>query len=221
MLRPYIRIRRGGPSETDQVTSLKAAGVDMGEHAPMYADGLTILGKRRPKLDQADPLPQRTWAIRHLRRGDVLVIHDEATLGLSLADVMAQAAAVGLRGASVLVASTGQTYRWHPDAAAIGAFASRGGEQLRREATASGRAKAAERGFVGGRKPKLADPAIRARALELWGDSSIPSEQAVADQLLAEFGLKISPRTIRNALEIGREDARSGRAPKKKGKRAK
>jgi len=194
--------------------------VDVGDNDPIYADGLTEVGKRRTKADPSDPLPQRTWAIRHLRKGDKLVIYDEATLGTSDDDILAQAAAIGLRGAAILVSSTRQEYRWHPEAAAMAAFAARGDKTLKREHTANARRRK-DLGFKVGRTAKITDPAIKARALALWGDTQVPNQQAVADALLAEFGLKVSPRTIRNALDgLGREDAVNGRAvkPKKKGR---
>src|SRR5689334_20864885 len=68
MLRGYLRIRRHGPSETDQVNALKAAGVDTGQHGPVYADGLTTTGKHPRQRMEGEPLPERALAIRHLRK---------------------------------------------------------------------------------------------------------------------------------------------------------
>lgn len=204
MRRGYIRIRKHGPDEATQRQSLIAAGVDVSDRLGcVYVDGKT-------EPDPADPLPQRTWAIRHLRSDDELVVHDPGTLGRSADDIIGVIAAIGRRGASVVVASTDQTYHWHPDAADIAAFAKTGSDMVRHENTSRARKRAAELGLRGGRPDKLADAVVYKRALELWSDPEVKSAKEVIAVLLKEFKVKVSVRTLYNRLP-SRSDAIDGR----------
>lgn len=206
MDRGYLRIRRNGPSEDVQRASLKTAGVVVDGDAAIYVDGLTFAFKRQ-RIDPNDPLPQRTWAIKHLRAGDRLFVHDAATLGTTTNDILGALAAIGLRKATLFVVELGKEFRWHPEAASIAAVAKQGGDQNRREQTL--RARRAARG------EKLT-PEAKARAKQLWGDPSVASATKVRDVIYEEFGIKVSVRTLYNAMDAGRDDAINGNPQKKK-----
>jgi hypothetical protein len=206
MDRGYIRVRKGGPDESVQRQALAAAGVNVDEMlGAVYVDGLSYALKRR-KLDPNDPHPQRTWAIRHLCPGDVLVIYDVATLGTSSEDIFGALVAIDRQDATLKVVETGMTYRWHPAAADIAALARMGSEQARREKTSEARKRLA-------RMPRKITPEAAARALELWSDPTIRSAKEVVAVLRGE-GIKVCVRTLYENLKIGRADAIESREPK-------
>jgi len=194
MRRGYIRIRKGGPDEPVQRQSLAAAGVNVDEVlGAVYVDGMSVSPKRR-KLDPNDPLPQRTWAIRSLRPGDELVVHDAATLGTSTADILGAIVAIDRREATLHIVESGITYRWHPQAADIAALAKSGGEKVGREKTAMARKRLRE---VGGQRKVT--PEVRTRALEIWSDPNVRSAREVS-AILGREGVNVSVRSLYNNL---------------------
>lgn len=214
--RGYIRNRAGGPSEDVQRAALLADGVP---EAAIYVDGLTY-SRKRQKRDTDAPLPQLELATAQLRPGDEIVAYDAGTLGRSVADITGLCAAVALRKSTLKLVSTGRTYRWHPDAAAIAALAKAGADQAASERTAAGRRKAAANGFPFGRPPVVYTPGEMARLRELWGDPTIVGKD-VPRLFKAEFKKSISLRYIYEKLEMGRNEAKEHRVPRKKRKSAK
>lgn len=190
MRRGYIRIRKGGPDEATQRRSL----ITIDNIGRLYVDGPTETRKHR-QMDPKDPLPERSWVLRHLNPGDEVVVHDAATLGTSVKDILATLEAIDQRYATLYVVTTNTTYRWHPQAAEIIALATSGGEVARREQTTDARKRLRQTGAN-----RKFTSEMKIRALKLWSDNQIRSGKEVAALLHREFGVKVSLRTLYNNL---------------------
>jgi hypothetical protein len=184
MRRGYTRERRGlAPDE--QRKSLKASGIDLGvDHPAIYEDVFDRRGK-------PGPLSQRALAIKSLREGDELVVHDAATLGKDLEDISKAMVEIGRRGATLIVwTPTQREYEWHPDAAEIVALANEAAAVLLSEKHRRAGAKKAHLGA----QPKLVGDVLNV-ARQAWADPALTANQA-ADVVRQHYRIKVSTRTL-------------------------
>jgi hypothetical protein len=69
----------------------------------------------------------------------VVVVSSLDRLGLTTADILGAVDAISRKGGAILDVSTGETYRWHPDATSLVAAAARAERALMLERTAKAR----------------------------------------------------------------------------------
>lgn len=184
MRRGYIRERRGLTPD-EQRKSLAQAGIDLGfDHPAIYADVFGRGGK-------AVPLAARANAIKSLRSGDELVVHDAATLGKDMEDISKAMVEIGRHGATLIVwTPTVREYEWNPDAAEIVAMASEAAAVLLSEKHRRAGAKRVQLGA----QPKLVGDVLNV-ARQAWADPSLTANQA-AEVVRKHCRIKVSTRTL-------------------------
>jgi DNA invertase Pin-like site-specific DNA recombinase len=155
---------------------MRQAGIE--DDRVIYVE--TALIRRKGRV-LPEHLEMRREMIRAVRRGadDVVIVSSLDRLGLTTADILGVIDAISRKGGAILDVSTGETYRWHPDATGIVAAAARAERALMLERTAKARAAGKEMGFKGGRPKGLDDKKKLAEAKRLWPDPEL-SAKAVA-----------------------------------------
>lgn len=188
--RGYVRVWKGGPTESEQLAALKAAGVEVdGIGAPIYKD---ILKPSQMKLGAAG-LRQREMCVKDMRERpagegpDELVVCSMWVLALSAGDLFSLASQLCRTGAVIHDLTMNKRMHWTPEmadlaeaAAAIQRFqGSRKTEKARLTLAASGK--------KGGPKHKLTG-----RLLDLflqdWGDAKAGTNAEVA----ARHGISVT-----------------------------
>lgn len=104
----FIRLGKGLPSEAEQRAALAADGAAPDEVAEAWVEPAPKKG--------AAPV-QWGYMLGALREGDEVAISRPAILAASEREARERLAALTERGAVLRIASTGRSYRWHPDAA--------------------------------------------------------------------------------------------------------
>ena len=196
MRRGYIRLSKAGPSRKAQEAALACAGIeDFSDIGPVHIDVIP-----KPAARPEDRHPQRAEAIRSLCDGDELVIASPARLGATREDILSSIKAIGDRGASIHDASTGTSYRWHPDAAGIAEFAALAEREGAAERTKKMRERKAELGAHAGPPARLEKgTAPYNRAKTLWEDLTKSAKEVAAETsvstatLYRHFGPKGTP----------------------------
>lgn len=191
MRRGYIRQRKSGPTPDQQRASMAASGIDITsfEYPYIYTDLLNKVGK-------AGPLRERASAIKSLRQGDELVVHDAATLGINADDINRAMIEIGQRGATLIVwkPEPSREYEWTPEAAEVAgemsSLAADAETVLRSEKHQRASAKSVRIG-----PPKKLVGSVREIALKHWRDPSLSARQAHA-AAVAESGVKFSMRLM-------------------------
>lgn len=185
MERGYGRERKWGASLDEQRASMAAAGVETGgTHPPIYLDVL------KPAKKGAAALPQRAMAIKSLRPGNRLVVHDMATLGTTAGDILAALAAIGKKSATLVVVTPERAeYTWHPDAADIVQKANEAAAALKSEVHKRAAAKHL------GAPSKWTLPGVADAALAGWKNTELTAPQ-VPDYVFDQTGVRISERLI-------------------------
>ena len=190
MRRGYIRQRKSGPTPEQQKASIVASGIDtsFGNHSAVYADLLNKAGK-------AGPLRERAEAIKSLRHGDELVVHDAATLGINAEDINLAMIEIGQRGATLIVwKPEPREYEWTPAAARVAgemnSLAADAETVLRSEKHKRASTKSTRLG-----PPKKLVGTVRDIALKHWRDPALSARQAHA-AAVAESGVKFSMRLM-------------------------
>jgi len=167
MRRGYIRLSKAGPSRKAQEAALASVGIeDFSEIGAIYVDGIP-----KASAKPEDRHPQRAEAIRSLRAGDELVIASPSRLGATREDVLRAIKAIGERGASIYVMSTGASYRWHPDALGVAEFAALAESEGQAECTKKMRERKAQLGVSAGPPKRLVKGSESwKKAAALWAD---------------------------------------------------
>lgn len=175
----YIRVSKASATEQEQRVALRKGDVDENR---IYAD-LAMRRKQKPGDDQT---PERTKLLRATRPGDVVVVSSAARLALSLPDGLDVLTALGKRGATLHIVSTGQTHEWTERDAANLELVRAMVTENRQEITAKARAEA-DRRRVG---PKLEGKLLE-KARAAWFDPKLTEIQVVEK-------IGIPGRTMRN-----------------------
>ena len=109
---PYIRLAKGLPSETAQRRALADAGLTEDELAEAYIE------PKRAKPGEPSAWSHVIGTAREIDgERDLVCVARPAIVANSEQDARARLIELTEQGGSLWVASTGRTYRWHPDAA--------------------------------------------------------------------------------------------------------
>lgn len=167
---PYIRLGKGLPTEAAQRKALSDAGVSAEALADAYVD--------RPKL-KAGEQPAWVYMMGAVREEggeqDRVCIARPAILAPTEREARDRLAELAAQGGILFVASTGRTYRWHPDAAEGIQFAA--DVRADERALVLSRARASLKAI--GRDPYTPEQWKKAR--KLWADQAV-SAKAAAEQ---------------------------------------
>lgn len=207
----YTREGRSLPPVPDQQEMLRRAGVTAldTERDRAYLD------KQPRRLADPPRYVERDNAIRACRPGDVLWVPYACTLGHNAQECLAALLLVTERGATVRVATTGETYTGHPAAAAAVAFALLAESEAKSLRMSKAQAAARKRTD----RKKVEEKKVWDRAKAMW-----PDLRFTVAQITAETGIR--PRTLYNAQDRGelpRRDAQpfsGGPLAKRKGPNA-
>lgn len=172
----YIRISKVGPSPADQQRSLHASGIlDFSDEGPVYVD-------RAPKKNLKpgdDPLPERTLAVRALRKDDELVIADAGRLGLDRSDILRCLGQIGAHGASVYVVADDKHFACAPEIEDAADFLDAAAKSMVAEKLKKAR-KARKPDSPRGRQPAKLPTGDRLVALQaMWNDPNTPAARVV------------------------------------------
>lgn len=190
MRRGYIRQRKSGPTPEQQKASMTASGIDTTsfEYPYIYTDLLNKAGK-------TGPLRQRAGAIKSLRHGDELVVHDAATLGINADDINRAMIEIGQRGATLIVwKPEPREYEWTPEAAKVAGEMSSLAADAETVLRSEKHQRASAKSVRIGPAKKLVG-AVREIALKHWRDPALSARQAHA-AAVAESGVKFSMRLM-------------------------
>lgn len=115
---PYIRLGKGLPSEAAQRQALRDAGVSEDDMAGAYVE------PAKPKAGEGSAWGYMIGAVRQEDgQPDRVCIARPAILAPTEQQARERLAELTAPGGVLFVASTGRTYRWHPDAAEAITFA--------------------------------------------------------------------------------------------------
>lgn len=158
------------PREPQEI-ALRAAGfTDWTEAGPVYVD-------EEPKRRAAGEWRARAIAACRQGAGDEVWVAAPGVWASTPADALAALQALTERGATLHIASTGRSYRFHPDAAEAMALAQEIGAANQGAAAAAARASAAKR-----RAERAEDDAdIWKEAERLWADPAMTVVKTAAE----------------------------------------
>lgn len=161
----YLRISRTTPREPQEAALRPLGCTDFSDAGPAYID-------EQPKRKGAPEAREWRGRVIHACRqgeGDVVHVASPGVWASTVADALAALEALTARGGALYIASTGRTYRYHPDAAEALALAQEIGAENQRAATAAARASAARR-----RAERTEDSAEQWKEAErLWRDKAV------------------------------------------------
>lgn len=166
----FLRLGKGLPSEAAQRQALRDAGLADGEMAEAYIE------RAKVKAGEASAWSYMMGAVREEGgEPDQVCIARPAILAPTEQEARARLAELTAQGGVLFVASTGRTYRWHPDAAEGIAFAAE--VRADERALVLTRARASLKAI--GRDPYTPEQWKKAR--KLWADQAV-SAKAAAEQ---------------------------------------
>jgi DNA invertase Pin-like site-specific DNA recombinase len=187
----YMQETAYGESLLDQRSALQNVGAPIDEASePVYIDRmLKVRSKRRQPAD----LLARAEMLRACRSGDVVCVAGLERLGISEKDVTTILGEITRRGAAVLDAKAGKTYRFDPAVTELHQALRAAGTKLVFERTQAGRATAHAMGRIGGARPRLTGKA-RTAAKADWHNPDAGS----ADEIAKRHGVAV--KTLYNCF---------------------
>jgi hypothetical protein len=182
----YLLVTKSGASAEQQRALIRKA-VKLGPHDEEYIDDLTEPYRRRDK-----PLEQRATALKHLRRGDLLVVATPGGLGVGRDDIRTVLLELARSGNGLLDAQSGKTVIWSEQVADALEFLDRATLERKRGAAATAREARIALGYV--HIPEQKKLAVSdAQARQMWYDRvAYPSPKDVAE------ACGVSARTLYN-----------------------
>lgn len=169
----YLCERKGLPSLDAQRAALMAAGLAPDDLAEPYIDRCL----RKPRPGEA-PQPQRDYIAGAAREGDEVWVSRPAVIATTLDAALAWVAAICDQGATLRIASTGESYNCPSAVAAQIADGLRLASAIRADERAAvmERARKGLRGKPAG-KPKIGPERMEA-ARAFWFDATIDGDEA-------------------------------------------
>lgn len=197
----YILIRKAGPTEEEQLASLKAAGVPVDQpYAPVYADRYR---ERRRNNPGDDPLPERSHMISRLNPGDIIAVHSAGCLAITSADArQAMIRIVEQQGGGIRLVSEGKLLKSSPAVADWFRAADGVSLEVKRVNAAKAREGRLESGNLGAATAKYT-PADYRKAKAIWNKRGMTVAEKV-EAIHREVGKPISQRMLYTKFRKGK-----------------